>query len=139
MSTLLKPPSVKFIHKTCFILPTHIPTGRFSVFVLVPQEQNLELMLVMLSILFWKLYVIWQLLKFQWQLSHAPKFYNIFFLCHKTFFRLEAFYYMRYVLLIFWYIIVSSGSRFGTPSFWVPPSSETNQKSYPPPFDSFAH
>ena len=34
------------------ILPAYFPIGKLLVFSLVPQEQNLELILVMLSILF---------------------------------------------------------------------------------------
>ena len=55
MSTFFNPISVKLLHNvSCFIFARLLPYRKFFVFVLVPQKKNLELMLVMLSTLFWK-------------------------------------------------------------------------------------
>ena len=95
LSTLLKPPSVKLLHNVSCYIFAHLfpPIGRFPAFVLVPEEQDLELMLVMLSKLFWKQRVIWKLLPF------LPA---IIASCAKVLILLKTFFTVSQKLLLSW-------------------------------------
>ena len=80
--------------ESCSIFARLFPHRKVFCICFLSQEQNLELMLVMLNVLFgnseWfeNCY-----LSFQWQLSHAPKFdnINIFYGVKKIFFVLKLF------------------------------------------------
>ena len=80
-----------------FFLPAHFSRGRFSVFVLVPQEHNFELMLVILK------YIILEIAR-DLKIVFFPssdnchmrqRFITLCFLSwHKNFFSLEGFLYV---------------------------------------------